>query len=434
MGLLVLIVSAGTSGCDRPSQPHPPAQPAAHTGNLQEIIRNGDTNAFHLWLSQAETPHAPDAQGYTPLALAVRYGQIAMAADLLDRGADVHQPLPDGGALLHRAAAHGNAELTRLLLDAGADVTAVDAEGLSAYDHAILRGHLETAAYLQEIRAVYLALTRGELPPPEATTETIPPALLLSTDFRSWTSLSGDRMEAAFIQSVFDTVILQNRDGELFRIALNRLIPADQTTIRQLSGLDPHALARARERVTITPKASDSLALRIGRDKGWTVLENCRLLKRGGNDGDSFHVRHDGKEYIFRLYFVDAAETSLSFPQRVRDQEQYFGLNTSDTLKLGEAASKFATSLLASGPFTVVTQWEDARGNSRLPRHYAMVVTSLGDLDELLVKEGLVRRFGMPVKTSLGERKQSVLRQLEQEAKRQQAGAWAKSDERRVKR
>jgi endonuclease YncB( thermonuclease family) len=292
-------------------------------------------------------------------------------------------------------------------------------------------GHRDAAQALAEARQVYLSLIMGEAPPPEPEPETLPPAVLLSTDFRVWTSASGDRMDAAFIQNVFDSVVLQNREGELFRIALNRLAPSDQALIRQLSGLDPHALAKARGKNAAPAKARDSPSLRLGKEKGWTVLEGCQLLKRGGNDGDSFHVLHQGKEYIFRLYFVDAAETGLSYPQRVRDQEKYFGLTTADTLKLGEAAAKFSTSLLASTPFTVVTSWEDARGNSRLPRHYALIITPVGDLDELLVKEGLVRRFGMPIDTSTGQRKASVLKQLEQEAKQQKAGAWRKNNERR---
>jgi len=38
-------------------------------------------------------------------------------------------------------------------------------------------------------------------------------------------------------------------------------------------------------------------------------LDNCRLIADAYNDGDSFHVKADGKEWIFRLYFVDAPET-----------------------------------------------------------------------------------------------------------------------------
>ena len=52
-------------------------------------------------------------------------------------------------------------------------------------------------------------------------------------------------------------------------------------------------------------------AVDFARDgsKDWIVLENCRLITNPANDGDSFHVSAGEKEYLFRLYFVDAPET-----------------------------------------------------------------------------------------------------------------------------
>ena len=44
--------------------------------------------------------------------------------------------------------------------------------------------------------------------------------------------------------------------------------------------------------------------------KDWIVLNNCRLIVNPANDGDSFHVEHQGREHIFRLYFVDTPETN----------------------------------------------------------------------------------------------------------------------------
>jgi hypothetical protein len=51
--------------------------------------------------------------------------------------------------------------------------------------------------------------------------------------------------------------------------------------------------------------------------KDWIVLENCRLLPNAANDGDSFHVSVNGKDYRFRLYFVDAPETDAANPSRL---------------------------------------------------------------------------------------------------------------------
>lgn len=58
----------------------------------------------------------------------------------------------------------------------------------------------------------------------------------------------------------------------------------------------------------------------------WKTLQNCRLVAHDSNDGDSFHVQHAGKEFIFRLDYVDAPETDADFPDRVAEQARYFAL------------------------------------------------------------------------------------------------------------
>ncbi len=52
----------------------------------------------------------------------------------------------------------------------------------------------------------------------------------------------------------------------------------------------------------------------------WHKLEGCRLIPNQWNDGDSFHVLHEGNEFIFRLYFVDAPEAETSWPELCRYQ------------------------------------------------------------------------------------------------------------------
>jgi len=397
--LCFALVSCDVPGKRKTGKEKETAEPATLIKSIHELISEGDTTGFIGWLNDnPDINERSSLDQATPLISAVRANRSTFIKDLLGRGADT--------------------ELT-------------DRSGQTALDAALLSGNEEVVRMLNEARAEYLAsLERQNIPDKVSEDQTITPSVLLSTEFRIWTSASGDQLDAAFIQSIFDTVILQNREGVLVRIGINRLIPEDQVLIRKLSGIDPHALAGARGIAVKSKRQLDSLALRIGKGSGWTVLENCRLMKNSGNDGDSFHVKHDGKEYIFRLYFVDAAETNDDFPDRIKDQADYFQLSPDATIKLGYEAAKFSTSLLASSPFTVLTRWEDARGNSSLPRHYAMVVTPLGDMDELLSREGLVRQYGMQVDGNLGHKKASTLRKLEKEAQDQRAGAWIKSDDR----
>jgi hypothetical protein len=54
-----------------------------------------------------------------------------------------------------------------------------------------------------------------------------------------------------------------------------------------------------------------------GKDGGFDVFEDCRVISDQGNDGDSFQVKmSDDKVRHLRFYFVDAPETGVT---RYRD-------------------------------------------------------------------------------------------------------------------
>jgi endonuclease YncB( thermonuclease family) len=155
-------------------------------------------------------------------------------------------------------------------------------------------------------------------------------------------------------------------------------------------------------------------------------MKDCRIIPDEANDADSFHVKAGGKEYIFRLYFVDAPETDEAFPQRVAEQATYFGLSAAQTVQLGNIAKRFTKEKLVR-PFTVRTCLQDALGRSRQERFYAFIETSEGDLSELLVANGLARLHGTegkPVGLSSPEREWQKLQRLEREAKAQKVGGW----------
>lgn len=169
-----------------------------------------------------------------------------------------------------------------------------------------------------------------------------------------------------------------------------------------------------------------SLAATADAHGPWQTFKDCYYLPNPANDGDSFHVRTGGKEYLFRLYFVDAAETDYGLRDRVDEQAKYFGLSVPQTLKLGELAKVFTKELLAR-PFTVRTCMQDALGRSKLERFYAFVETDGRDLGEELVANGLARVHGTgskPPGISSPEREWEKLERLEREAKQQKVGAW----------
>ena len=158
----------------------------------------------------------------------------------------------------------------------------------------------------------------------------------------------------------------------------------------------------------------------------WLTFTNCRYLPNAANDGDSFHVRAGGREYIFRLYFVDTPETDASIPKRVEEQAKYFHLTVPQTLQIGLEAERFTRQKLAR-PFTVRTCKQDARGRSRRHRYFALIQTENADLGEMLVANGLARVYGAASETpqmDTPETEWRKLERLERAAKQKRLGGW----------
>ncbi len=165
----------------------------------------------------------------------------------------------------------------------------------------------------------------------------------------------------------------------------------------------------------------------VGAEKDWVKLERCELIPNPANDGDSFHVRANDKEYIFRLYLVDAPETDAVNPARLIEQAKHFGISVPQVIELGEAAKEFTQEKLAE-PFTVITRMANAMGRSNTERFYAFVQTKEGDLGEQLVANGLARIHGRrvtPPGASSSAAERQKLEELEAEAKQHKLGGWA---------
>lgn len=151
-------------------------------------------------------------------------------------------------------------------------------------------------------------------------------------------------------------------------------------------------------------------------------------MENESNDGDSFHVEADGKERIFRLYFVDTpeAESGGYVESRVTEQAETFGISEEESVEMGKKAAAFTRAIL-SRPFKVTTRGQGAMGASRLPREYAFIETADGeDLGELLVARGLARSFGEAASPpgSSESSLRSKYDRLEAKAKRERLGAW----------
>lgn len=162
---------------------------------------------------------------------------------------------------------------------------------------------------------------------------------------------------------------------------------------------------------------------------GWKELHGCKLIEASGNDGDSFHVEHLGKEYVFRLYLVDCPETDIFMITRNIEQIQDFGAPLEKLLIAGKLATELTKKLL-SKPFTVLTKGENAMGRSELGRNYAFVTTSNNkDLGEIILEHGLGRSHGKSVDApSMRSDLRSKYDRLAEREKRKGSGAWGKKE------
>jgi hypothetical protein len=99
--------------------------------------------------------------------------------------------------------------------------------------------------------------------------------------------------------------------------------------------------------------------------KEWVTLTNCQYVAADYNDGDSFRVRNATNEFVLRLYFVDAPETNLRYPERTREQSEYFGVTLDETMKAGAKAR------YGAGDLTQAFCRTDALGERGGPRQGA---------------------------------------------------------------
>lgn len=160
--------------------------------------------------------------------------------------------------------------------------------------------------------------------------------------------------------------------------------------------------------------------------KQWERLTQCRYVAKEYNDGDSFRVNCGGREFVLRLYFVDAPEANLTNGARVGEQRAYFGVTIEGILAAGERAAERVREVLRE-PFVVSTRWAGGAGRSAEPRYLSLVEIGEKRLIEILLGEGLARTKGVAVNLPTGEKSKTYLvklRDLERQARDQKRGVW----------
>src|SRR6266508_2084918 len=95
---------------------------------------------------------------------------------------------------------------------------------------------------------------------------------------------------------------------------------------------------------------------RAAETRQWVTLTNCEYVATKANDGDSFRVRGGTNEFSLRLYYVDAPESTLTYPERARQQGEHYGITLDEALKAGAKARERVRELLRE-PFILLTRW-----------------------------------------------------------------------------
>jgi endonuclease YncB( thermonuclease family) len=166
----------------------------------------------------------------------------------------------------------------------------------------------------------------------------------------------------------------------------------------------------------------------------WVMLGECRYVTARDNDGDSVRVRCGEQEFTLRLYFVDAPETNLRYPERTREQSEHFGVTLDETLRAGAKARDAVREILRD-PFVVRTRWAVAAGRARETRYYALVEAGGTSLAETLVGRGLARTKGVYPNLPTGEKAGAYVKKLEAlegEARGKGLGIWAGSSRKKA--
>src|SRR5439155_17680042 len=103
-----------------------------------------------------------------------------------------------------------------------------------------------------------------------------------------------------------------------------------------------------------------------------------------------------------------------------------FGISTNAVMEVGREAARFTKDHLAS-EFTVITRWQNARGQGNLARYYAVVLVNGKNFAAELVEHGLARIHQPYANWPDGPRSSrfvSELKNLELQARERRVGAW----------
>ncbi len=301
---------------------------------IVRAVAAGNPASLEFALNQGLNVNARDAEGRTPLAVALTKSDRATADRLLALGADVDAADQAGRTPLMIAAIQGNVEMLQALLSRSHAPEATDAEGFSAAHHAIAAGQADAfdllLPHLPEVDRptadgrdlLEMAFGSGEV-------RLIKSVLYRLNDALEWTPQTRHALAVA----------LKSKDSDLARILIckHRLPPTadentnvpllaqsiiddDTETFRQLlaAGADPNTtLPKPSEKEFVQRLPSEFLRSYVRGDEGVTVLmlaagagksEYLRALLEAGAE----RFRQTKRYKMLALYFAARAKQTAA--------------------------------------------------------------------------------------------------------------------------
>ncbi|MCW1884076.1 ankyrin repeat domain-containing protein [Luteolibacter flavescens] len=122
----------------------------ASGASLLAAVQEGDAALARLLLEAEVYSGQRDADGNSPLHLAIGHGHAAIAWDLIEKGADLATPTPAGVTPVSLSVAKGETAMTDRLLDAGAPPVGLTPDGDKVLPWAIRNGRLAFVRRLME--------------------------------------------------------------------------------------------------------------------------------------------------------------------------------------------------------------------------------------------------------------------------------------------
>ncbi len=124
------------------------AQDANGSTPLYLAVLYGNTSSVEFLLDKGADANIADSNGITPLYLAVYNGNLDIIAQLINATTGINVQKYSGNTSLHCAVICGRADVAELLINADADVNVKDSDGFTPLHYAAICGYTDVAELL----------------------------------------------------------------------------------------------------------------------------------------------------------------------------------------------------------------------------------------------------------------------------------------------